>query len=91
MAIIDPIYIMQLRKIFPEISDAKIAVFTLFVYGMTCKDIAKMKNVSVQSVTKVLRELCDVYGVSNLDVLKTIYAIRLDLYTHLDFSFEVIA
>lgn len=91
MVIIDPIHMDALRKIFPEISDAKVEVFTLFVYGMTCKDIAKLKEVSVQAVTKVLRELCDVYGVSNLDVLKAVYAIRLDLYMHLDFSFKAIA
>ncbi|MCL6746904.1 conjugal transfer protein TraJ [Kosakonia sp. R1.Fl] len=88
MVIIDRIYITQLRKIFPEISDAKIEVFTLFVYGMTRKDIANLKGVSVQAVSKALRELCDVYGVSKHDVLKTVYAIRLDLYNHLDCRVE---
>lgn len=88
MVIIDPSYIVQLRKIFPEINESKIEIFTLFVYGMTCKDIARYKEVSPQAVSKVLRELCGMYGVSKLDVLKTVYVIRLDLYTHLKFSFE---
>ncbi|MDZ7320167.1 conjugal transfer protein TraJ [Kosakonia sacchari] len=84
MVIIDPIYITHLRKIFPEISEAKLEVLTLFVYGMARKNIATLKGVSVQAVSKSLRELCDIYGVSNHDGLKTIYAIRLDLHNHLD-------
>lgn len=88
MAIIDPNCIVKLRKVFPEISESKIEVFTLFVYGMACKDIARLKNVSPQAISKVLREICSMYGVSKLDVLKSVYAIRLDLYTHLNFSFE---
>ncbi|MFH8136392.1 helix-turn-helix transcriptional regulator [Pantoea osteomyelitidis] len=88
MVIIDPSYTVHLRKIFPEISESKIEIFTLFVYGMTCKDIAKLKGVSPQAVSKVLREICNMYGVTNLDMLKSVYAIRLDLYTHLNFSFE---
>lgn len=88
MVIIDPSYIGQLSKIFPEIKESRIEIFTLFVYGMTCKDIAKLKKISPQAVSKVLRELCCMYKVSSLDVLKSVYAIRLDLYTHLNFSFE---
>ncbi|HCT7898576.1 TPA: conjugal transfer protein TraJ [Enterobacter cloacae] len=88
MVIIDPSYIAQLSKIFPEISEPKIEIFTLSVYGMTCKDIAKLKSVSPQAVSKILREICGMYGVSNLDALKSVYSIRLDLYKHLNFSFE---
>ncbi|SUG44897.1 TraJ protein [Salmonella enterica subsp. arizonae] len=35
MVIIDPIRMEILRKIFPEINDVKIEVFTLFAFGMS--------------------------------------------------------
>lgn len=88
MVIINPIYMSKLSKIFPEISNQKIEVLTYFVYGMSIKDIAYYKGVSVQAVSKNLRELCDVYAVPTADMLKTVYSVRLDLFNHLHFSLE---
>ena len=44
MVIIDPIFMAELRKVFPVVSDNKIEIVTYFVYGMTCKDIAYHKG-----------------------------------------------
>ncbi|ECM2711864.1 conjugal transfer protein TraJ [Escherichia coli] len=88
MVIIDPIFMSKLSKIFPEISIQKIEVLTFFVYGMSTKDIAYYKGVSVQAISKSLRELCDVYAVPTADMLKTVYTVRLDLFNHLHFSIE---
>ena len=52
MVIINPIFMSKLSKIFPEISDQKIEILTFFVYGMSTKDIAYYKGVSVQPYPK---------------------------------------
>ena len=52
MVIINPIFMSKLSKIFPEISDQKIEILTFFVYGMSTKDIAYYKGVSVQAIPK---------------------------------------
>lgn len=83
MIIIDPIFMAELRKVFPNFSDNKIETVTYFVYGMTCKDIAYHKGISHQAVSKVLREFGEVYNISKLDMVKVVYAIRLELYKHL--------
>lgn len=88
MVIINPIFMSKLSKIFPEISDQKIEILTFFVYGMSTTDIAYYKGVSVQAISKNLRELCEVYAVPTTDMLKTVYTVRLDLYNHLRFSYE---
>ena len=83
MVIIDPSVMAELRKVFPRVSDNKIEIVTYFVYGMTCKDIAFHKGVSHQAVSKVLREFCEMYNISKLDMVKAVYAVRLELYKHL--------
>lgn len=88
MVIINPIFMSKLCKVFPEISGQKIEILTFFVYGMSTKDIAYYKGVSVQAISKHLRELCDVYAVPTADMLKTVYTVRLDLFNHLHFSVE---
>lgn len=89
MAIVDPIHMLVLRKVFPEINQIKIEVFTLFAYGMSIKDIAAFRGTSVQSVSKLLRELCELYQVASVDALKAVFATRLNLYTHISFHLEV--
>ncbi|MGM7760878.1 helix-turn-helix transcriptional regulator [Yersinia enterocolitica] len=89
MVIIDPIHMDTLRKIFPEIDEEKIEVFTLFAYGMSNKDISDLKSKTPQAISKVLRELCDRFGVSSRDALKAVYAIRFGLYTHLSFYLTI--
>lgn len=59
MAIIDPIRMEILRKVFPEINDIKIEVFTLFAFGMTIREISVYRNTTHQAVYKTLKELCE--------------------------------
>ncbi|MEI1466323.1 conjugal transfer protein TraJ [Escherichia coli] len=55
MAIIDPIRMEILRKVFPEINDIKIEVFTLFAFGMTIREISVYRNTTHQAVYKTLK------------------------------------
>lgn len=84
MVIIDPIRMTILRKIFPEINDVKIEVFTLFSFGMTIREISDYRETTTQAVYKVLRELCEQYSSPSNEALKTLYITRLSLYSLLE-------
>lgn len=63
MVIIDPIRMEILHKVFPEVNDAQVEVFTLFAFGMTVREISDYRNTKPQAVYKTLKELCTQYGV----------------------------
>lgn len=89
MAIIDPIRMEILRKVFPEINDIKIEVFTLFAFGMTIREIYVYRNTTHQAVYKTLKELCDQYNSPSNEALKTLYITRLALHSFLELRIEL--
>ncbi|HCM1918479.1 TPA: conjugal transfer protein TraJ [Salmonella enterica subsp. salamae serovar 28:r:e,n,z15] len=89
MVIIDPIRMGILRKVFPEINEVKVEVFTLFAFGMTVREISDYRNTTPQSVYKTLKELCAQYSALSNESLKTLYITRLVLHSFLDLRIEL--
>lgn len=89
MVIIDPIRMEHLRKIFPEINDIKIEVFTLFAFGMAIREISGYRNTTTQAVYKTLKELCEKYSSPSNEALKTLYITRLALHSFLELRIEL--
>lgn len=89
MVIIDPIRMEILRKIFPEINDVKIEVFTLFAFGMDIREISDYRNTTTQAVYKTLKELCEQYSSPSNEALKTLYITRLALHSFLELRIEL--
>jgi len=78
-----------LRKIFPEVNDIKIEVFTLFAFGMSIREIAAYRRTTSQAVYKTLKELCGHYSSPSNEALKTLYITRLALHTLLELRIEL--
>lgn len=89
MNIIDPIRMETLRKIFPEINDVKIEVFTLFAFGMAIREISAYRNTTSQAVYKTLKELCEQYSSPSNESLKTLYITRLALHSFIELRIEL--
>ena len=78
MAIIDPIRMEILRKVFPEIA-----------FGMTIREISVYRNTTHQAVYKTLKELCEQYNSPSNEALKTLYITRLALHSFLELRIEL--
>ncbi|EHF4936998.1 hypothetical protein CF635_003614 [Enterobacter hormaechei] len=79
MAIIDPSELVVLSKFFPDWSDNKLAIFLLFGYGMTKKQIAIELDIHERTVTRALTDMVEQYDVANADMLRVIAGNKLKL------------
>ncbi|MFW7208631.1 MULTISPECIES: helix-turn-helix transcriptional regulator [unclassified Enterobacter] len=79
MAIIDPSELVVLSKYFPGLTDNKLAIFLLFGYGLTKKEIAADLEINERTVTRALNDMVEQYGISNPDMLRVIAGNKLKL------------
>lgn len=79
MAIIDPSELVILSKYFPEWTDNKLAIFLLFGYGMTKKQIAADLEINERTVTRALNDMAEQYDISNVEMLRVVVGNKLKL------------
>ena len=76
MADIDPTYIGNTIKLFPELTPLNFVIMEDFASGYTRKDIAHHRGLSRQTVHRALKECCDVFECESIETVRTIYLNR---------------
>lgn len=81
MAVIDPTKKETARKLFPEMPDRHFDAFFYLCANFSKKEIAFLLKKSEKTVTKLLKECCQILKVNDVNSLRPILALRIYFYS----------
>jgi len=64
------------HKLFPELTIWQLEIIVLYSSGLTQKEIANIKNISKQAVSKALNESKDRYHLENIESIRYVFIAR---------------
>lgn len=64
------------HKLFPELTIWQLEIIILFSSGLTQKEIAYIKNISKQAVSKALNQSKDRYHLETIESIRYVYIAR---------------
>jgi DNA-binding CsgD family transcriptional regulator len=80
MAVFDPTQFSAVRNVFPELSNVQFETTVLYAIGLSQKEIADMRGVSLTSAKRTLETAREQYSLSSLSCLRSIFHVRLFLH-----------
>lgn len=77
MAVIDPTKKDEARKYFPEMPDGHFDAFFYLCNNFSKKEIAFILKKTERTITKLLKECCQILNVSDINSLRPALALRI--------------